>query len=252
MTTNVLPKSIPVILFYLLFSSLSITLSGQDTTSIYRAMDSLLALSDSAYGLDIELANGKIYYQKNLYAEGSPFYKTSDWIESKIIINGTKHQDCMMKYNIESDELILMVSLRSGLSTTIVLDPGRVEGFYLGKEHFIASAAIDPNLFKTHFLDEIYHGNISLLGSYSKVFIKDYNTKTPYGRYSETQTEYYLDKGGEIYKVNGKKSFLSQFPEHKREIQRYMKQHKFKFKKAGRPDWKELMIYCNSLEGERS
>ncbi len=242
---------IPVLVLILFALLIHSTAFSQQSQHLDLAMDSLVALSDSAYGLDTELVNGPIYYQKNLYAQGTPFYGSSEWKTGSVTVNGRSHPGNLLKYNIETDKLILLASLRSGLSTSIILDPEHVEEFYLGNQHFIPAEDISNEMIRTDYVHEVYSGNIILVASYRKNFINDYNTKTPYGKYSDRQSTYFISLGGTVTRINNKKNLLSLFEAHKREIHRYMKQQKFKFRKADSLQWHDLMAFCDNLENSQ-
>ncbi|MEJ2594352.1 MAG: hypothetical protein P8100_04345 [bacterium] len=224
---------------------------SQQNQYIELAMDSLVALSDSAYGLDTELSNGPIYYQKNLYAQGTPFYESTEWRPGSVTINGRLHTGNLMKYNIETDKLILLVTLRSGLSTSIILDPEHVEEFFLNNQHFIPAENVATDVIRTAYVHEVYKGDITLVASYRKNFINDYNAKTPYGKYSNRQSTYFISQNGSVTRISNKKTLLSLFEDHKRELHRYMKQQKFKFRKADTRQWHDLIAFCDNLESSQ-
>ena len=106
---------------------------------------------------------------------------------------------------------------------------------------------VAPGMMRTAFVHEVYKGQVSLLASYRKNFVNDYNAKTPYGKYSDQLSAYYIDVGGTVTRISSNNSVLALFEPHRKEIQRYMKQRKFKFRKAGMPAWRDLMTFIDKL-----
>lgn len=225
----------------------SLIVFPQSDDDIMKAMDSIKHKSDSVYGLDFELVNGPIYYQKNLFALGDPFFGSSDWFDGQVRINGILHTGLKLKYNIELDQLIMLVTLKSGLATTIIMNEKHVVSFSLEQQHFISTSSITANDIKAVYVHEIYQGSFTLLASYKKNFINDYNTKTPYGKYSDRQSTYFIEENGVVTKIGNKKTLLTYFESVKKEISKYMKKNGFKFKKANSRQWHSLMLYCDEL-----
>lgn len=207
----------------------------------------LKSLSDSVYGSDHELINGKLYYQKNLYASGTPFYKWDDWANGSVKINGRLHRELDLKYNIETDELILKANQQYGISSPIVLNSPFVESFDIADDHFVNSDQLSNDDIKTDFVHVIYSGNLTLLVAYRKDFVNDYNTKTPFGRYSKLINVLYVLNDDDLIKISSKSSFIDLFTGHEKAIKKFMKKNKFRFKKAGSKEWYIVMTFCDNL-----
>ena len=209
--------------------------------------ESLKKTADSVYGSSHELVNGELYYQSNLYAKGSPFYRSNDWLKGSVSINGTKHQNVFLKYNIETDQLILRPSLKNGMSTAIVLNTPFVESFYLLNNLFINSEQYKSKELKSAFVQEIYKGDFSFLASYKVLFITDYNDKSPYGRYSDVSKNYFIFQNGNVTKIASKKALTEYFEANKKDVRKLIKKEKIRFKKANPGQWRSLMKSIDEL-----
>jgi hypothetical protein len=94
----------------------------------------------------------------------------------------------------------------------------------------------------------IYSGKILFLATYSKSFLKDFSDKSPYGKYSEQQSVYSIYNNQVLTKIASKKALLDYFDPHKKEIKKYLKHNKFKFKKASPSEWYSVIQFCDNLQ----
>ncbi|MCB2208448.1 MAG: hypothetical protein KQH67_09130 [Bacteroidetes bacterium] len=207
----------------------------------------LKRLSDSAYGSDHELINGRIYYQNNPYAKGTPLFISSDWLPGTVTINQRLYENLELKYNIEIDKLILKATQRSGMTSAIILNPFLIDAFTLANNDFVNARQFPDSLFAADFVQIIYSGNILFLATYSKSFQKDFSGKTPYGKYPKEIAVYSICQNQVLTDITSKKALLTYFEIHKKEIKKFLKQRRFKFKKASPSEWHKIIEFCDQL-----
>lgn len=224
-----------------------ISISSFAQTELKNDIELLKKKADSTYGSSHELVNGELYYQSNLYAKGTPFYLSNDWIKGSVLINGTEHLDVFLKYNIETDQLILRPVLKNGMSTAIVLNSSFVDSFFLLDNYFVNSEYFGLNELKSTFVNEIYKGNFSFLASYKVIFVTDYNEKTPYGKYTDLSKSYFIYKDGNVTKIASKKALTQYFEVYKKDVKKLMKKEKIRYKKAKPGQWNSLMKSIDEL-----
>jgi len=212
-----------------------------------KAVENLIHESDSVYGSHHELVNGEIYYQPNLYAEGNPFFLSDDWVIGSVMINGKEHNNVSLKYNIATDQLILRSTLKNGMSTVIVLNPPFVESFTMADNHFENAENLGSSVIKSNFVHDIYSGSFRFLATYKVIFVKEYNEKTPYGKFSRVIRTYFILDKDSVTKISTKKGLTQYFEPDKKEIKKHMKKMKFRFKKANAMQWNELMSFIDAL-----
>lgn len=227
--------------------SLKTSLAQTDRNNTVEKVENLKKQADSVYGTSHELVNGEIYYQSNLYAKGNPFFLSNDWLEGSVLINGTEYKNVFLKYNIETDQLILRPTLKNGMSTAIVLNSSFVESFLLADNLFINSEPFGSKELKSVFVNQIYNGSFSFLASYKVIFISDYKEKTPYGKYSDMAKSYFIYDKGELIKIASKKALFGYFETYKKDIKKFMKKEKIRYKKANPSQWKGLMKFIDDL-----
>ena len=236
-------RFIGILLFIFSFTCLL----AQDNDLSNQAITDLRNETESVLGLDDELANGEIYYQKNLSAAGHPFYITSDWSAGSVTVNGKTHHNLLLKLNIEDGELIMKVTQKSGSISSIALNNGFVDSFDLDGHHFVSSQNGEVGELKEGFYEQMYKGGFSFFANFRKTFVSEYNTRNPHGKYSKTFVSYYIFNNGEVTKLPSKGAFLKYFEAYKKEIKRFMSQNKIKYNKAGSSQLHALMQYCDDL-----
>jgi len=234
-----------IIAFITLFLKSSFAQTSDEKST--EAVQKLIHESDSVYGSHHELVNGEIYYQSNLYAEGNPFYLSDDWVTGSVVVNGKTHENVSLKYNIVTDQLILRPTIKNGMSTIIVLNTPFVESFSLADNHFENAENLGSSIIKSNFVHDIYSDSFRFLATYKVNFVKEYNEKTPYGKYSRVISSYFILDNGSITKITSKKALSQYFEPYKKEIKKHMKKMKFRFKKANAMQWKELMSFIDGL-----
>ncbi len=207
----------------------------------------LISKADSILGADDELINGVIYIQENLFASGHPFFLNSEWQEGSITVNSEKHDGLFLKYNINTDELILRAERKRGGTPVITLNNEFINIFYIGDKYFVNSMSFDVKGIQTDFVEQVYLGSFAFYVSYSKLFNNDYNNKTPYGSYAKTTVSYYLLQNDVITNIASKKALFKYFEPHKKDIKKFMKRNKIKYNKASSGQLRDLMHYCDQL-----
>lgn len=223
----------------------------QELEKFNDPINEIIAVSEDFLGADDELVNGKIYYQNNLNAQGHPFYLSNEWLPSELMINGKSHDNQQLKYDIENDEVAAIIQQKGGATYVITLNKNYLDEFTLANHLFINNKHLNIKEAKKHFLEQIYSGNFSFYANHTKLFVRQYNNKTPYGKYAKTSSAYFLIDKNVTYRISSKKVLLRHFESHKKEINKYMKVNKIKFNKASVEQLKMLMQYSDELINNR-
>src|SRR4030043_535638 len=71
-----------------------------------KTAGSLIIYTDSVYGRDIRLVNGRIYQPPHLRSAGHPYFINQEWIEGSVIANGQEFTGIHLQYDIYEDKLI--------------------------------------------------------------------------------------------------------------------------------------------------
>lgn len=237
--------SLAVIWAFIFFLTTEVKAQEEPTTKHY--LNEIVMHTDSLLGADDELVNGKIYIQENLLAAGHPFFQSAHWQTGNVTINGKVYDGLFLKYDIQSDELILKAERKRGGATVVSLNNEFVEEFIIEDRHFVNSMGFDVKGIQTDFVELLHSGSFIFFVSYTKSYNNDYNTKTPYGSYGKTTTSYFIFQDHQLSYISSKKALLKFFEPFKKKIKKFMKKNKIKYSKASYGQLQHLMQYCDDL-----
>ncbi|RLD77537.1 MAG: hypothetical protein DRJ07_14545, partial [Bacteroidetes bacterium] len=127
----------------------------------------------------------------------------------------------------------------------LVLNSTFVDSFYLGNHAFINLYNQNEIPHQFEYFEKIYTGKDLFLKKYRKKFITVYNNWYPDGKYSSQQYTYYIHYRGSLAKVNSKKAFLSFYDSYRKEIRKFMRKNKIKYKNATKEELIKLMTFCH-------
>ncbi|MFC2152984.1 hypothetical protein ACFLSE_10705 [Bacteroidota bacterium] len=207
----------------------------------------LLALTKAYYSFNDEIINGCVYPLPNSRIEGHP-YLNDQWTLATIYINNKKFENQIIKFDLTINDIILKAELENGIEKLVNLNKFQVDSFIIGTSLFINSMILNSEENNTTYYEQIYKGKYSLYKKYDKIFIKEYNTITPYGKFSNLRTDMLLFANNEIHNADRKTSFLASFEKSmQKEIKSYMNKNSINYKKATDQQLKQLMNYCSAL-----
>lgn len=208
----------------------------------------LVKYAQKQYGTSDMLVNGWKYYPDHFNAKGDPYFNELDWQTGSVESAYGNFHDLLLRYNIQMQELVLQKTLQDGETAFVMLNPEFISTFTIGVFYFIKADTenLHPDL--SGYVEMIYRGEISYLAKHNKMFVANYSRNSPQGSISGQNTRYFLLIGQNLHKVKSKRTLLKIFPDHKKEIKRFMKKEKIRFKKAGNNDLYKLMNYLDGLQ----
>jgi hypothetical protein len=89
---------------------------GQPLTGESESKRSLIAFTDSVYGSDIRLVNGRIYQPPHQGAAGHPYFLGQEWMDGSVIACGQQFNNLLLQYDISGDNLIYINRSADGLA----------------------------------------------------------------------------------------------------------------------------------------
>ena len=203
--------------------------------------------SQSYYSINDEIINGCVYPLPNSKINGHP-YLNGQWTGAIFFVNNKKYTNLLIKYDLTIDDIILKAEIENGIQKLINVNKFQIDSFIIGKSLFVNSRVFSPEEKKHTYFEQIYKGKYSLFKKYEKVFIKQYNNITPYGKYSNLRIDIYLFDNNKLINVNRRSLFIKCFEKDKQnEIKYFMKKNNIIYKKASHQELKELMNYCSKL-----
>jgi hypothetical protein len=234
------------ILLLLLFGLIVIGQSQEES----GAIENLYLQTEKIYSTDDLLVNGQFYIPSRPRAKGSPYYGEKQFVAGSVQIKGRKFDGVLLMYDIENQHLILRAAVESGKYITILLNSDLIDYFVINRQQFVNADKYNDEKFHGFFA-VVYSGNFDFLIKYNKEFTAVYNNQTPNGSYTKMKSYYFIFDEGHLIKVSKKKSFLSYFSLHKKEINTFMRKHKIRYKKAGAEVLNQLMKYCDSVSAHK-
>lgn len=215
------------LVIYCLFFYTPVQLQAQDSVALEtKAARSFYA---SVISKNTNLFSGREYEPPPMRLnEGHPYFLNPSWIKGSVTYNGKIFNDVSLKYDLVSDELVLM---HFNGYFMISLNKETVDDFILEAHHFRRfgdNKKLTGNLEEGYY-EVLYNGNSLLL----KKHMKEINTVgqgNNQGFEVSGKTSLYLIRNGNVAAVKTKKSFMRQLPSGE-SLNRYVKTLKPWFKK---------------------
>ena len=219
-------------------------------TAKAQTKETLTNLKDSTnkiYGSSDLLNLGELYVAEHVYATGHPYFITDDYTLASITIHDNYFDKVKARYNIERDQLIVRVSVDTGVYVTMVTKDDWLHSFSINGHYFVSVNELQPIAEVHGYCEEVYKGKRSFFIKYRKKFIDNYNDLSPMGFFSVMRTTKYVYVNKMFTPVNSKKEFLKLFPEHIAEIKKFMRKNKIRYSRASIAQLGALMQYCDGF-----
>lgn len=208
-----------------------------------QSLDDLIRRSNQVYGADDRLDFGKIYKPINMPVINHPFLISGNWNKGTIYINGIKFKNAYLKFNIAKDEIFY----KGDNPSAIILTKSYIDSLRINNRLLINSNKI-PVINKMGFIELLHKGRyISYLKH--KIGVTHVSTTNSISlKYMTPKFVLYMQHKDQLIIINSKKSLLHYFAPNKKDIQRFLKSNKIRFKKATWHQLKLLLKYCDSLQ----
>ena len=239
--------------------------------SEYSSRNNIIQHFDSIYGADNLLINGRIFMYPNSRAKGNPFFFGKDTKLCDLYIKNRKFSNLLVNYNIAEDKLIVLSQINNN-NIRIELSSHLIDSFFIS--HYVISNNFiqNPSTFssdvsntfnmakeliftkkfislkKNGYFERIYEGNDRLLKKYLKTFSDKVSQEYPYGTFTDQKTILYLYRNGKTIDVSNKRKFLTAFILYKKEINKFLRENKIKYKNADNIELIKLMNYSEELK----
>lgn len=210
-------------------------------------INDLFIFTEKQYRADDILLNGEMYFQKHYKANGFPYYKTNEYLKADIYIQNKKFSNKNVKYDLEKDCFITEIEKTDKSLCFFVLNSYLIDSIIINNNKFVHSRLIDIKDLQVGYYEIIFNSKIIFLSKHVKYFKENYTNSNPYGVYSKQNTDYYIYYNNNLFKVNKRRQLLNVFAKEKKEIKKYMRKNKIRYRKANNSDLILLMIKIQSL-----
>ena len=196
------------------------------------------------------IINGDRYYNASKGINGTPYLLGNNYKNGTVFIGGKSFIGLRLKYNIVSDELILLHE--TGFKKEVlVLNSEFVDSFYIASNEndgyftFYSNRALNIDKDISNYFRVLYKGKDIFLYKYEKKLYKLYSEINPHGVYGKTKRKLFVYSNGGLYLLKGRRSFLNRFKKYKKELKSYIKANRIQF---GKSDDEKLISLFGFLE----
>jgi hypothetical protein len=240
---------VPVCVLFILWIGELFPAHGQDYSSakVNETLFDLETFTAKLYGTNDVVVNGRKYIPTHYNAKGNPYFLTDNWMKGSLVIDGKKHDNQELLYNIDIEKVILKTTINSTDTIYLVLNSEFIEAFYLGGRYFVNASQTNFKKQFQGFLEQVYSGRFMVMTRHQKSFVSSYSKNSPNGFYSATTSVHYILNNGQISRVSTKKSLFNYFSAHKRDIKNYLHRNKIKYKQADALQLTKLFEYCDEI-----
>ncbi len=175
------------------------------------------------------LYNGSEYVDYDNYIDGHQYFESDEWEDGNVHYDGTLYRGVPLLYDVRFDQLITE-NLAGPLRIRLVSE--KVRYFNLLGHTFVRIVADSTQQggVRTGFYDQLYEGNVQVLARRAKLIHEQIASgrveRNFYGR-----DRYFIRKAGQFYPVKRKGSVLGVFDDRKKELQRFLREQKIRYKR---------------------
>jgi hypothetical protein len=218
-----------------------------DSTSQEHSMAHAVANFYTSLGKQSGLFDGLTYDFYDHRINGSPYFMDAPntFTPGSVFYNNVPYKNVPMLYDLNKDIVVALLP-NTNIKYTLVSD--KVQSFDLAGHHFIyfkQDTLNNKTNLRRGFYDRLYNGKVLVLAKRSKTIQIDNLVKTDYVFNSETN--YYLKRGGKYYTVNGKGSFINALGDKKKEINLYLKNNHISYSDDPEQAMVKIAAYYDQL-----
>jgi hypothetical protein len=195
--------------------------------------------------LHSHLYNGSEYVDYDHYIDGHQYFGSDEWEEGTIHYDGTLYRQVPLLYDVRYDQVITE-NLAGPLRIRLVAE--KVRYFTLLGHTFVRIVADSTTQggMRTGFYDQLYDGRVQVLVKRVKL-IHEQIASGQVDRDFYERNRYFLRKNGHFYSVKGKGSVLSVFDDRKRELQKFLREQKIRYKRDPESAMVQLARHYDAL-----
>jgi len=232
----------------ILFFSLQ-TFTQEKTNSTSISIDELVDFSETIYGNDDRLVCGQIYQQQHFRAKGHPYFYNDEWQNGRVFIKGNVFNNCQLKYNIESNQLILKAKLKNNNIRHILLNNEIIDSLYINNRLFINSSLL-PILEANRFYEKLHQGSFTAYLKHTIEYQKETSQSSLFGKYKKAYYTLYFHNTNGFEEIPNLKYFLNYFDEDQKEIKKFIRENHIRFQKLNNFQLSNLLKYCDEISSK--
>lgn len=215
---------LPIAVFSVVF--LCVTVVSAQPASPERNTQGPVKLFYSSINENAHLYNGTEYIMYDQHIKGDPYFIVADMREGMVLYDGTLYENVPMLYELTTGNVVVR-AYNNGVLMNLINE--KVGYFTLLNHTFVHIMPDSANTTITDgFYDRLYNGNAAVYVKRQKIAFEDPST---FERSFIVKDRYFIYKNATWYAVSGESDVLRIFKEKKKDITKYLRQNKIKFKK---------------------
>lgn len=214
--------------FFILILSLN-TLYAQDSTSAQLSTSNAIAFYNKFIGEDAHLFNGSEHSLYDFRIKGFAYFE-SNLLQSGIVnYDSVLYQNIKMGYDIVRDEL---TTNRYNQTFRITLVNEKIAYFSILNHYFVRliQDSINKSIITTGFYDRLYNGKLKLFAKRQKKIIEKVTAEEGDQLWFEEHDGYFILRNNKYFSVKDKKELFDFFKDRKKDLKKYLRKNKIKFK----------------------
>jgi hypothetical protein len=217
-----------VFTYILLSISFLNILCAQDSTSAPLSTSNAISFYNKYIGEGSQLYNGSEHAPYDFRIKGNAYFVSTLLQAGFVNYNGTLYQPVNMAYDIMHDEL---TANRYNQNFRITLVSEKIAYFSLFDHYFIR---IDPDsnnkLITPGFYDRMYDGKMKLFVKREKKIKESVTTEEGDQLWFAEEDRYFIFRNNKYYSIKDKKDLFDFFKDRKKDLKKYLRKNKIKFK----------------------
>ena len=196
-------------------------------------------------GAYTEIYTGKMEASYNtLQYKNLPYYLNADFTNATVVYKKNNYPNQKARLDLYKEQLILM---SPGKQYPIIVCSSDVEKVYMYAKTFVWMDPSKESGLKAGYYIRLSEGEKMQLFCKEKYVLRQEVSLDGSFYYFERNTRYYLLYNDQYHTVKNKNSFFKLFPQYKKQINKFVKDHKLDFKLQADVSLSSLVNYCEEL-----
>jgi hypothetical protein len=218
-----------------------------DSSSQQNALNNTLSFYYSTIGKQSPLYNGIEYFLRDPAIKGNAYFSdVNAFTAGALVYDGFPFKNVPMLYDIYSDQVVVLLYNHFSMFSLI---KDKVTSFDFLNQHFIridsATSLANP-VISPGFYNEIYNGKIEVLVKWQKN-IQTSSTGQSSESYFNQYKDYFIKKDNKYVSFSGQGGLLDVLKDKKRDLQRYIRENRIKFRAAPEEAMVKIASYYDHL-----
>jgi hypothetical protein len=218
------------VLVYFFISILSLnTLYAQDSTSSQLSTSNAITFYNKFIGEDAHLYNGSEHAPYDFRIKGHPYFESNLLHSGFVNYDSVLYQNINMAYDIVRDEL---TANRYNQNFRVTLVNEKIAYFSILNHYFVRliQDSINKLIITTGFYDQLYNGKLKLFAKRQKKIIETVTADEGDKLWFEENDLYFILRNNKYFSVKDKNDLFDLFKDRKKDLKKYLRKNKIKFK----------------------